>query len=218
LVVLGVVARPGHDGISRIGGHPMLTVLSGSMTPVFRPGDLIVDDAVPTGKADQLVPGEIITFHAAGSSTNLITHKIAAVKHENGAVAYQTRGVANNAPDPELVEPSQVVGTYRSHVPMAGYLLQAVQKKTIFFLLILLPLLYLGYAELTKRREHDESTTESPVDSGVDPERIQEPALMGAGAARGNGAISALRRDVSRALQVDVDASNFTGEGGNASD
>jgi len=85
LVVLGVVARPGHDGISRVGGHPMLTVLSGSMTPVFRPGDLIVDNTVPAGKADRLAVGNIITFHVANSSsTNLITHKIVAIKQQNG--------------------------------------------------------------------------------------------------------------------------------------
>lgn len=165
LVLLGVFARPGHDGVSRVGGHPMLTVLSGSMTGVFRPGDLLIDDPVSPSQANRLVAGDIITFRASSSSAQLITHKIIAVKHQaNGNVGYQTKGVANNAPDPELVQPNQVVGTYRLHIPLAGYLLQAVQKKTIFFLLIAIPLLYLGAAEILKRRREtqpDESKAEA---------------------------------------------------------
>ena len=210
LVVLGVVARPGHDGVSRVAGHPILTVLSGSMTPVFRPGDLAIDDPVPTGKADQLVPGDVITFHVSGSATNLITHKIIAVKHEKGGVSYQTQGVANNAPDPELVQPTQIVGTYRMHIPMAGYLLQAIQKKTIFFLLILVPLLYLGISEATKR-----SRKEAPADASAAsvaataPERLDE-SLVGAGA-------PSVYRDAISTLRREQRTTYVTGEGGDAS-
>jgi len=188
LVVLGVVARPGHDGISRVGGHPMLTVLSGSMTPVFRPGDLVMDNAVPADKADQLAVGNIITFRVSNSSsTNLITHKIVAIKQQDGGIAYQTKGVANNAPDPELVQPSQIVGTYRSHIPLAGYLLQAVQKKTIFFLLILVPLLYLGLSEIAKRwrpepsevkKGNAEDEPHSPADVTAVELPLAEPAAQ----------------------------------------
>ena len=210
LVVLGVIARPGHDGVSRVGGHPMLTVLSGSMTPVFRPGDLIIDNPVAAAKVDQLVPGDIITFHVTGSSTNLITHKIVAVKHVNGGVKYQTQGVANNAPDPELVQPDHVVGTYRKHVPMAGYLLQAVQKKTIFFLLILVPLLYLGVSEAAKPRRKEAPADASAASvAATEPERLDE-SLVGASATPVyREAISTLRRE-QRATYV-------TGEGGDAS-
>lgn len=169
VLLVGIFARPGKDHISRLDGHPILTVLSGSMVPVFNPGDLVIDDPVDASQAARLVPGDIITFHVNGGSTNLITHRIVAVRHPHAApgdpsgVLYQTKGVANNAPDPELVAPSQVVGTYTRHVRYAGYLLEGIQKKTVFFLIIFLPLLYLIGSEIAKRwREPEEVSSQAP--------------------------------------------------------
>jgi signal peptidase I len=157
LVVFGFLARPGKDGISRVGGHPVLTVLSGSMVPVFNPGDMVVDDRIRSGMANRLAAGDVITFHVAGSSAQLITHRIVAVKRVShptsplDSVVYVTKGDANNAADVNTVAPSQVVGTYARRVPFGGYVLQSVQKKTIFFFIILIPLLYLIGSALTKR-------------------------------------------------------------------
>jgi signal peptidase len=151
LVLLGIFARPGSDGISRIANHPILKVLSGSMTGVFSPGDMIIDNPITTAQSQRLVAGDIITFHVANtSSNNLITHRIVAVNRADGQLTYQTKGDANNAPDPEPVAPTQIVGTYRQHVPYAGYLLQWAQQKTIFFLLIVVPLVYLVVLEIAK--------------------------------------------------------------------
>lgn len=153
LVLLGLFARPGSDGISRIGGHPVLGVLSGSMRGVFDPGDLIIDDPISPAQSQRLVAGDIITFHVANqTSSNLITHRIVGVQRTpDGRVSYRTKGVANNAPDPEPVMPTQIVGTYHSHLPWGGYLLQAAQQKTIFIIVIAVPLTYLVVIEIAKR-------------------------------------------------------------------
>lgn len=147
----GFLARPGKDGINRFAGHPMLTVLSGSMVPVFKPGDMVIDDPISASQSARLVVGDIVTFHVSGSATELITHRIHALKQTDTGVMYQTKGDANNAPDPELVAPDQIVGTYRGDVPFGGYFLQAVQKKTVSFFLVFLPLLYLVVTSIAKR-------------------------------------------------------------------
>lgn len=163
-LVLGILARPAKDGISRLFGHPVLTVLSGSMSPTFRPGDLVVDDPLGPAKAGRLAAGDVITFHVSGSSKELITHRIAGVRAlPDGQVAYQTKGDANNAPDEELVAPSQVVGTYTRRVPFAGYALEAIRTKAVFFGVVLLPLLYIGAGALFKRRRPTEQPVEAPV-------------------------------------------------------
>lgn len=174
LVVLGFLARPGKDGVSRLGGHPILTVLSGSMVPTFHPGDMVVDNRLTGDQASRLVKGDIITFHEANTSGGLITHRIVAVKHvkalgaPNGVVRYQTKGDANNVADRTPVSPDQIVGVYSRHLPYGGYFLQAVQKKVVFFLLILLPLLYLIGSEIAKRWNEQEA----PADTEERPESL----------------------------------------------
>lgn len=142
LVVLAALARTDAAGVSRIAGHPVLTVLSNSMTPTFRAGDLLVDRPA-SGPAERLHVGDAITFRT-GSAGHLITHRIIAVeKSATGAISFRTQGDANNAPDAEPVAPEQVVGVYSTHIPYAGYALRAAHSRTGLFLLIVLPLLAL---------------------------------------------------------------------------
>ena len=57
-------------------GHPVLTVLSGSMAPVIKTGDLIIDDSVSPAQSGRLRPGQIVSFYATPGSTLIITHRI----------------------------------------------------------------------------------------------------------------------------------------------
>lgn len=163
-LLLGILARPGKDGISRMFGHPILTVLSGSMTPTFRPGDLVVDDPITPAQSQRLTPGDVITFHVTGSSEELITHRIVAVRTDpDGRVAYQTKGDANNVVDEEVVAPSQVVATYSHRVPLGGYILRAVRTKAVFFAVVLLPFLYVAASALFKRRHRNAAMDPPPA-------------------------------------------------------
>lgn len=139
LITLAVLARTDADGVSRVAGHPVLTVLSDSMSPTFRAGDLLVDRPA-SGSASGLAVGDTITFKT-GTAGHLITHRIVAVdRSPAGAISFRTQGDANNAPDGEPVSPEQVVGIYSTHVPYAGYALQAVHTRTGLFLVIVVPL------------------------------------------------------------------------------
>ena len=179
-LLLGILARPGQDGISRLFGHPVLTVLSGSMTPTFRPGDLVVDNPLPADRAGQLARGDVITFHVSGSNTELITHRIFAVRSlPGGQVAYQTKGDANNAPDQNLVAPAQIVGTYSQHVPFGGYILRAVRTKAIFFAVVLLPLLYVAAGALFRRRRPTDSAESTPIPDLAEPRDPTEVVPIG---------------------------------------
>jgi signal peptidase len=136
LIALAILARTDPAGVSRVAGHPVLTVLSNSMVPTFRAGDLLVDRA-PEGPATRLRVGDVITFKATGQSHALITHRIVAVEPNPATgVSFRTQGDANNAPDAEPVSPGQVVGVYTNRIPYAGYALQATHSRAGLFLLI----------------------------------------------------------------------------------
>ena len=141
LIALAVLARTDGGGVSRVAGHPVLTVLSDSMTPKFRAGDLLIDRA-PSGAATRLKVGDVITFRS--SAHQLITHRIVAVEPNAATgVVFRTQGDANNAPDADAVSPDHVVGMYSTRIPYAGYAIAAAHSRLGLFLLISFPALLL---------------------------------------------------------------------------
>ncbi|HEY4347890.1 MAG TPA: signal peptidase I, partial [Gaiellaceae bacterium] len=102
VVVVAVATRLSNKEQYTAFGHPMLSVLSGSMAPVVNTGDLIIDRSVTPTQAASLHAGQIITFYDSPGSKTVINHRIVKVVHQGGKVFYETKGDANNAPDAAL--------------------------------------------------------------------------------------------------------------------
>jgi len=160
-VFLAVFIRHGANGQTTFFGHPVYSVASGSMTPTFDTGDLIVDTPISAAAAAHLHKGQIITFSTtpavAGSPSLVITHRLYAVVKgpvANGVqtVEYRTKGDANNAPDLALVSPSAILGLYQGQrIPFGGYVLSTLHQPMTFVILILIPVVYLIFEEVRKR-------------------------------------------------------------------
>lgn len=100
-----------------VGGKP-LTVLTGSMTGTYDPGDVVI---VRPTDARHLEVGQVITFQPVSDNPNLTTHRIIALSYGSEGLRYVTQGDANDAPDPEPVRPAQVKGEVWYSVPNVGY-------------------------------------------------------------------------------------------------
>ena len=143
-------------------GHPVMTVVSGSMTPTIRTGDLVYDDRLSPTAAAHLHVGQIISFRSAPGSAQIITHRIDAAVSVDGHPEYRTKGDANASPDAALVQPRQIVGLYQGTVPYGGYLLHALHQPLSLALLLAAPLLWLvsgwffGLARETEGADHRE--------------------------------------------------------------
>ncbi len=142
LVIAIATHFPSRGGQYAAFGHPLLSVLSGSMTPVIRTGDLIIDDPVSSAQAVALKPGQIISFRAAPGSTKILTHRIVARQVIHGVVEYQTKGDANNAPDAALRPATDVVGRLAAVIPRGGYLLAALHQPLVPVLLVVSAVLF----------------------------------------------------------------------------
>jgi len=172
-VVIGtlavVVAAASHfspPGQYTVFGRPVLSVLSGSMSPAIRTGDLAVDDPVNASQAAHLHVGQIITFRTAPGSHTTLTHRIHAINSSAGVLTYRTKGDANNAQDGPLVAPSQIVGVYRTKVPYGGYLLNSLHKPITLGLLIASPILWLLSSWLFAIAREDEDEDHLPALAG----------------------------------------------------
>ena len=87
-------------------GYKPLFVLTGSMEPGIKTGDMIIVKGI---KESKIKEGDVVTFSLEGSRET-VTHRIIKIVEKDGKVYYQTKGDNNNAPDPELVTYDMIIG------------------------------------------------------------------------------------------------------------
>lgn len=131
-----VISSKASGGQPIILGYQLKTVLSGSMEPGIQTGSII---AIKPGRVmSRFQKGDVITFNA--SENKLITHRVAKVEGKGKNLRYVTKGDHNDAPDPDRVLPSNVVGEYRGFtLPFVGYGMNFAQSKNGAALLLVLP-------------------------------------------------------------------------------
>lgn len=113
-VVVGAVLVP------RLAGATPYTVLTGSMTPAYPPGTLVVSRPVPAG---DVRVGEVVTYQLRSGEPEVVTHRVVGLAYDgDGELRYRTQGDANEAPDAELVRPEQVRGEVWYSLPWVGRL------------------------------------------------------------------------------------------------
>jgi signal peptidase len=79
-------------------GYRTATMLTGSMSPLINPGDVVVSMPKP---ASQVAVGDIISYHIPVEDHRVETHRVVRVTHDSsGHVAVVTKGDANNGADP----------------------------------------------------------------------------------------------------------------------
>ena len=117
-----------------------ITVVSGSMSPMIKAGDVILISKV---KLEEIKEQDIITFR---KGKTLITHRI--IEIENNS--FKTKGDANEDSDIELVKAGQVVGKVILIFPYLGYLGHFIRTLPGFLLFICIPGILIIYSEIRK--------------------------------------------------------------------
>ncbi len=93
----------------------MIGVGSDSMSPKVNKGDAVILKKVHN---ETLEKNDIIAYK---KGKKLIVHRIVEVTESNNQVAYITKGDANNAPDPNVVQQKQVQGIVKIRIPYIAY-------------------------------------------------------------------------------------------------
>ncbi|MDS0241713.1 MULTISPECIES: signal peptidase I [unclassified Haloferax] len=132
------------------GADASYTVLSGSMSPTFDAGDVVVVRDVPPADISE---GDIITYREAGSAitderTDRVTHRVVAVDRSADGPVFRTKGDANEDVDSDPVAADRVVGRVWFHVPYLGLAAQFVQSGLGLVLFVILPGALLVVTEL----------------------------------------------------------------------
>ncbi len=136
-VILTVTALPIKDNLK------IYVVLSGSMEPSLHTGGVVVSRPL-----SQYGVGDIISFKSSAKSKEITTHRIVAIDQKGTDINYQTKGDANNAPDPTTVSHNNVVGKSLFSLPYLGYLVEFTKSPRGFILFIVVPATVLIWEEI----------------------------------------------------------------------
>lgn len=102
-------------------GYRAYVVHTGSMTPTYTPGYLVIDAPAH----DSYRPGDVITFRHSPYTTDVVTHRIT---HITDTGLIHTKGDANRSADAWQIHPDQVRGRVVAGIPFLGYLVVFLQQ------------------------------------------------------------------------------------------
>ncbi|MEW6568142.1 MAG: signal peptidase I [Chloroflexota bacterium] len=131
------IALPALAGLALVVLGPAHVVVSTSMSPTFRPGDVVWLRSV----GGDILPGMVITY---SRDDKLIVHRVVAVEGET----LITQGDSNPNPDPRPVPRSSVVGIPVLRVPYLGLVLGRVRSPVGWALFVVLPALLIVFLGL----------------------------------------------------------------------
>ena len=159
------------DEVPDFAGVVPLIVLSDSMYPEIKKGDLIIAKATDI---NDIAVGDVISFYAAEDDyTTIWTHKVIEVIEENGEVKFRTQGINNPTPDGKLREADRIVGKWNNfRIAGAGNLAMAMQRPGGLIVCVVVPiLLFVGY-DIIRRKMYEKGKA-----SDVDALRAELEAL-----------------------------------------
>lgn len=128
------------------GWRPHLAV-SGSMRPMFGPGDVVL--VAPGQPGRYYEAPAVITYRGSGGT---VTHRVADTRMEPDGVSYTTKGDANRTADSTRVEHTQVVGAVRLVVPLVGLPVLWAQRHDWVWLILWLASIVMALSLLNPER------------------------------------------------------------------
>jgi len=130
LLLLGVAAFLALAVGPRALGYQTSTMLTGSMSPLINPGDIVVTRPVPVG---EIKVGDIITYHIPVEDQRVETHRVTEITSQpDGRYVVQTKGDANNGLDPwKATISSPTVDRHVLTVPYVGEAIRAIRQPMV---------------------------------------------------------------------------------------
>ncbi len=95
-----------------------LVILSNSMSPTYKRGDIIILEKLDSNKLNNLSIGTIIIYK---SDNKYIAHRIIQIKNIGSNKLYITKGDNNNTNDNKEIEPKDIKGIYKFNLKYLGY-------------------------------------------------------------------------------------------------
>lgn len=125
-------------------GQRAVVVLSGSMEPVFSPGDVLIERGL---QASEVEIGQIVTFEEPGTDRQ-VTHRVRRIEARKGRLVFVTKGDADNSVQRWSIAAGGTLGQPTRAIPAIGHVAMLARTPLGLFGMVLLPLLVLAGLEI----------------------------------------------------------------------
>ena len=154
LVIFVILVQRIFNNQVSIGSYRMFTVVTGSMDPVYKVGDVVISKEVDPStikKGDDVVYlGEKNDF-----KDKIVTHRVIKIEKKDNEYYFTTKGIANDYSDP-VISSNQIYGKVVYKPVVLSFLSGILNTKLGFYLLIFVPVAFLIFLEILdyiKRKE-----------------------------------------------------------------
>ena len=153
-VTLIIKSYANKDEVPKIGGYAPLIVMTGSMEPNIKIGDLIFVKQID---ANEIKVNDVIAFFDPdGNGTSVLTHRVTEIYEENGKLFFRTWGDANNAGDRLAVSEDKLVGIYtNTRLAGLGSVAMFMQTTAGLVVCVVVPLVLLIGWDIFRRRRYE---------------------------------------------------------------
>ena len=110
-------------------------VLTGSMEPAIKVGSLVVTRPV---EPEEVAFGDIIVFRPVSVGENMITHRVISIG-QSSSLYFETKGDANDKPDPFTVPAQNLIGKICFVAPYWGFFTEFLKTPIGFLLAVVIP-------------------------------------------------------------------------------
>ena len=144
------------DEVPSIGGTMPLIVLTDSMHPDIKSGDIIICKEID---AEDIEVGDVISFYDPdGNGTSVVTHKVIEIIEDGDKLAFRTKGTNNNTEDKLPVPADKVIAEYTGiRIPVAGNVAIFMQSTAGLIICVIVPIvLFVGY-DVIRRRKYEKN-------------------------------------------------------------
>ncbi len=143
--------------LSGLFGFNSVIVLSGSMEPILRVGDIVMTrDVDPT----TVGVGDVVTYRVGKL---LVTHRIIRVVDTLQGRQFEVKGDNNSTPDGTLVAEERVVAKVAFDLPKMGYLVNFAHSPNGLTIFIILPAVILALMWYRERQGKKARSQMSPI-------------------------------------------------------
>ena len=156
LIVKGIANK---NEVPSIGGNAPLIVLTGSMDPTIKAGDLIVTKKIAA--KDVKVDDVISFFDPEGNGSSIVTHRVIGIEIDetSGEIFFRTQGDNNDIADMTPVPERNLVGRWEgTRFWGLGYVVLFTQSKVGIIVIIAVIVVGIFVYMMIRKRIQDKET------------------------------------------------------------
>lgn len=144
--VLSVCLQRFSNNKLSIFNYRMFTVISGSMEPKYKIGDVLIAKEIAP---EEIKVGDTISYLGNVNSfkDKVVTHQVVGIETIDGKYYFHSKGLANIVEDP-LVSANQLYGKVIYKCIIISLIYKIVSTNIGFYLFIIIPILYIISSEI----------------------------------------------------------------------